>query len=159
MSRQGTSEGRAALAAEHASLLILLAACVAHYWICVSLTSEIALDVDPINLLYGMREFNVAHHAPHPPGYLVYVWMLRGLHGIVGGLHSEFRPPLGCSRAPGICPTSCANDVSVRRTRGFGGFTDFSQQVGRRVRRPQSARKPPVVSRDAVRAIPVLVDH
>lgn len=49
------------------------------------LTSEIALDVDPINLVYGMREFNVAHHAPHPPGYLVYVWMLRGLHAIVGG--------------------------------------------------------------------------
>ena len=49
------------------------------------LTSEIALDVDPINLVYGMRQFNLAHHAPHPPGYLLYVWMLRGLHGIVGG--------------------------------------------------------------------------
>ncbi len=55
------------------------------YSICVTLTSEVALDVDPINLLYGMREFNIAHYAPHPPGYLVYVWMLRGLHAIVGG--------------------------------------------------------------------------
>jgi hypothetical protein len=81
----GKPAHRLELSAEHASLLILLAACVAHYWICVSLTSEIALDVDPINLLYGMREFNVAHHAPHPPGYLVYVWMLRGLHGIIRG--------------------------------------------------------------------------
>jgi hypothetical protein len=59
----------------------------------------------------------------------------------------------------GDLPKSSANDVSVRRTRGFGGFTDFSQQVGRRVRRPQSARKSPVVSRAAVRAIPVLVDQ
>ena len=50
-----------------------------------TLTSDVALDVDPINLLYGMREFNIAHYAPHPPGYLVYVWMLRGLHAVVGG--------------------------------------------------------------------------
>lgn len=67
------------------SLAIMLVACVAHYWICLTLTSEIVLDVDPINLLYGMREFNIAHYAPHPPGYLVYVWMLRWLHAIVGG--------------------------------------------------------------------------
>lgn len=63
----------------------MVVACVAHYWICLTLTSEVALDVDPINLLYGMREFNIAHYAPHPPGYLVYVWMLRALHALVGG--------------------------------------------------------------------------
>jgi len=80
-----TGTRNAELSAEHTSLVIMLAACVAHYWICLTLTSEIALDVDPINLLYGMREFNIAHHAPHPPGYLVYVWMLRGLHAVVGG--------------------------------------------------------------------------
>jgi hypothetical protein len=74
-----------ALSPEHASLVVLVAACVAHYWICRILTSEVALDVDPVNLVYGMREFDVAHHAPHPPGYLLYVWMLRGLHAIVGG--------------------------------------------------------------------------
>ncbi len=75
----------AELTPERASLVVLLVACFAHYWICRTLTSEIALDVDPINLVYGMREFNPAHHAPHPPGYLVYVWMLRGLHALVGG--------------------------------------------------------------------------
>jgi hypothetical protein len=64
---------------------VLLAACVAHYWVCWTLSSEIALDVDPINLVYGMREFNLAHYAPHPPGYLVYVWMLRALHAVGGG--------------------------------------------------------------------------
>lgn len=64
---------------------MLLVACLAHYWVCRTLTSEIALDVDPINLVYGMREFNLAHYAPHPPGYLVYVWMLRALHAVAGG--------------------------------------------------------------------------
>ncbi len=70
---------------ERASVAVLAVACLAHYWICSSLSSEIALDVDPINLVYGMREFNIAHYAPHPPGYLVYVWMLRALHAVVGG--------------------------------------------------------------------------
>ncbi len=73
------------LVQERASVVVLAVACLAHYWICSSLSSEIALDVDPINLVYGMREFNIAHYAPHPPGYLVYVWMLRALHTVVGG--------------------------------------------------------------------------
>lgn len=70
--------------ARQASLLILLTSCVAHYWTCLGLTSEVALDVDPINLLYAMGHFNPAHHAPHPPGYLVYVGLLRGLRSVVG---------------------------------------------------------------------------
>ena len=83
----GGQNGKAGseLTPERASLVVLLVACLAHFWICRALTSEIALDVDPINLIYGMREFNLAHHAPHPPGYLIYVWLLRGLHAVVGG--------------------------------------------------------------------------
>ncbi|MFA9412352.1 MAG: hypothetical protein ACERK0_13875, partial [Deltaproteobacteria bacterium] len=67
----GGQNGKAGaeLTPERASLVVLLVACFAHFWICRALTSEIALDVDPINLVYGMREFNLAHHAPHPPGY------------------------------------------------------------------------------------------
>jgi hypothetical protein len=80
-------DGRAGaeLTPQRASLVVLVVACLAHYWICRMLSSDVALDVDPINLVYGMRHFNVAHHAPHPPGYLVYIGMLRGLHSIVGG--------------------------------------------------------------------------
>ena len=80
-------EGRAGaeLTPQHASLVVLAVACIAHYWICRTLSSDVALDVDPINLVYGMREFNVAHYAPHPPGYLIYIWLLRGLHSVVGG--------------------------------------------------------------------------
>ncbi|MFZ1862923.1 MAG: hypothetical protein WAU39_01760 [Polyangiales bacterium] len=80
-------EGRAGaeLTPQHASLVVLVVACIAHYWICRTLASDVALDVDPINLVYGMREFNVAHYAPHPPGYLIYIWLLRGLHSVVGG--------------------------------------------------------------------------
>lgn len=73
------------LSSQRASLVVLVAACLAHYWICSLLSSDVALDVDPINLVYGMHAFNLAHHAPHPPGYLVYIGLLRGLHAIVGG--------------------------------------------------------------------------
>jgi hypothetical protein len=85
LSTELTSTRTAGLSVGHTSVVVLLVACAAHYWICLTLTSEVALDVDPINLMYGMREFNIAHYAPHPPGYLVYVWMLRGLHALVGG--------------------------------------------------------------------------
>ena len=85
MNAERDGRSGAELTPERASLVVLFVACLAHYWICRTLTSEIALDVDPINLVYGMREFNPAHHAPHPPGYLIYVWMLRGLHSLVGG--------------------------------------------------------------------------
>ena len=85
MDRGQDGKAGAELTPERASLVVLLVACFAHFWICRALTSEIALDVDPINLLYGMREFNLAHHAPHPPGYLIYVWVLRGLQAVVGG--------------------------------------------------------------------------
>jgi hypothetical protein len=82
---EASSSSSAELTPERASLAVLFVACVAHYWISWTLSSEIALDVDPINLVYGMREFNLAHYAPHPPGYLVYVWMLRALHAVVDG--------------------------------------------------------------------------
>lgn len=85
MSAQHDGWTNAELTSQHASLVVLVVACLAHYWICRTLTSNVALDVDPINLVYGMREFNVAHHAPHPPGYLVYIVILRGLHAIIGG--------------------------------------------------------------------------
>jgi hypothetical protein len=85
LNREVGRDSSAELTPERASLAVLLVACAAHYWVCWTLTSEVALDVDPINLVYGMREFNLAHYAPHPPGYLVYVWMLRGLHTVAGG--------------------------------------------------------------------------
>jgi hypothetical protein len=48
----------------------------------------------------------------------------HGAHGVVGGPHGDFRPLLS---GTGICPKSSVSDVSVRRIRGFSGFTDFSQ--------------------------------
>lgn len=37
-------------------------------------------DVDSINFALGVRDFNVAHHQPHPPGYPVFMALAKGLH-------------------------------------------------------------------------------
>ena len=72
-----------------------------------------------------MREFNPAHHAPHPPGYLIYVWMLRGLHSLVGGdplgtvqllarLLSTLTIPLVYAAVKILRPQECG-ELGVRR--------------------------------------------
>ncbi len=39
--------------------------------------SEILYHWDSVNFAYAIREFNVAKEQPHPPGYIVYVWLSR----------------------------------------------------------------------------------
>src|SRR5918996_5102631 len=34
-------------------------------------------DIDSINFALGLREFNVAKHQPHPPGYPIYIALGR----------------------------------------------------------------------------------
>ena len=38
-------------------------------------------DIDSINFALGLREFDVARHQPHPPGYPVYVALGRVSRG------------------------------------------------------------------------------
>jgi hypothetical protein len=40
-------------------------------------------DVDSINFALGVRQFDVAHHQPHPPGYPVYIAMAKVVHAAV----------------------------------------------------------------------------
>ena len=37
-------------------------------------------DLDSINFALGVRQFDVAHHQPHPPGYPVYIAMAKVVH-------------------------------------------------------------------------------
>jgi 4-amino-4-deoxy-L-arabinose transferase-like glycosyltransferase len=39
--------------------------------------SQILYHWDSVNFAYAMREFSVAKEQPHPPGYIVYVWICR----------------------------------------------------------------------------------
>jgi len=40
-------------------------------------------DLDSINFALGVRQFDVAHHQPHPPGYPVYVALAKAVHAAV----------------------------------------------------------------------------
>jgi hypothetical protein len=41
-------------------------------------------DIDSVNFALGLRDFDVAAHRPHPPGYPVYIGLGKVMAGIVG---------------------------------------------------------------------------
>jgi hypothetical protein len=46
--------------------------------------SQILYHWDSVNFAYAMREFSVAKEQPHPPGYIVYVWLCRVVDSLFG---------------------------------------------------------------------------
>jgi hypothetical protein len=40
-------------------------------------------DLDSVNFALGLRQFDVAHHQPHPPGYPVYIAIGKAVHVFV----------------------------------------------------------------------------
>jgi hypothetical protein len=40
-------------------------------------------DLDSINFALGVRDFDVAHHQPHPPGYPVFILIAKAVHVLV----------------------------------------------------------------------------
>ena len=40
-------------------------------------------DLDSINFALGVRQFDVAHHQPHPPGYPVFILAAKTVHALV----------------------------------------------------------------------------
>ncbi len=46
-------------------------------------------DIDSVNFALGVRDFNVAEHRPHPPGYPVYIALGKTATAIVGALDSR----------------------------------------------------------------------
>ena len=45
-------------------------------------------DIDSVNFALGVREFNVAEHRPHPPGYPLYIAMGKVMTAIAGTVMS-----------------------------------------------------------------------
>src|SRR3954452_22079970 len=39
-------------------------------------------DLDSINFALGIRDFDVARHQPHPPGYPLFILAAEGLHAV-----------------------------------------------------------------------------
>jgi hypothetical protein len=50
----------------------------------VPFATRLLYSWDSVNFAEGMRGLNIARHAPHPPGYLYYVALARGVDAVVG---------------------------------------------------------------------------
>lgn len=50
----------------------------------VPFRSQILYHWDSVNFAFAMREFDVAKEQPHPPGYILYVWLCRGVDLLFG---------------------------------------------------------------------------
>ena len=62
-------------------------------------------DIDSINFALGLRDFDVAQHQPHPPGYPVYIGIGRVALGLVR-LVPAARPALdrgGAGAGAAVC--------------------------------------------------------
>jgi hypothetical protein len=46
-------------------------------------------DLDSVNFALGVRDFDVARHQPHPPGYPVYIALAKGSTGLLRGIGVE----------------------------------------------------------------------
>jgi hypothetical protein len=49
-------------------------------------------DIDSVNFALGVRDFDVADHRPHPPGFPVYIGMGKAMAAIVGAWPGEGLP-------------------------------------------------------------------
>ena len=56
---------------------------LAAHLLCLPPTLE---DVDSINFALGVRDFDVARHQPHPPGYPVYIALAKASAGMLGAI-------------------------------------------------------------------------
>jgi hypothetical protein len=56
-------------------------------------------DIDSVNFALGVRDFNVAEHRPHPPGYPVYIALGKVTTAIAGTIMGEAPPSAVEARA------------------------------------------------------------
>jgi hypothetical protein len=71
-------------------------------------------DLDSVNFALGIRDFDVANHQPHPPGYPLFILAAKALHLVVGSEAHVLSLLNILAGAAGICALA----VFVRRLDG-----------------------------------------
>ena len=60
-------------------------------------------DIDSINFALGLRDFDVAQHQPHPPGYPVYIGLAHVALGLVRLVLPLVQPSTAEALALALC--------------------------------------------------------
>ncbi|MCU1383576.1 MAG: hypothetical protein JWL71_2273 [Acidobacteria bacterium] len=59
-------------------------------------------DLDSINFALGVRQFDVAHHQPHPPGYPVFILIAKAVHRVIASEATALAAVSAAAAALGI---------------------------------------------------------
>jgi Protein of unknown function (DUF2723) len=65
-------------------------------------------DIDSVNFSLGVRDFDVAEHRPHPPGYPVYIALGKAVATVVGPLSPGAQPSTVEARSLSLLSLSAA---------------------------------------------------
>ncbi len=80
-------------------------------------------DIDSVNFALGVRDFNVAEHRPHPPGYPVYIALGKVATGVVGAIAGPFDSPSG------LAHPSTSLGVTLSPSKGQGRRPESSTEA------------------------------
>src|SRR5438105_9078789 len=67
---------------ERATRAFLVLVAAVFLWFHLRYLPESLEDLDSINFALGVRQFDVARHQPHPPGYPVFILIAKAVHAI-----------------------------------------------------------------------------
>lgn len=81
--RSARTGGAVVRAAGRSEVLVALALAVAAVATRLPLQSTYLVNFDAVNFAFAVEGFDLAHHEPHPPGYLGYVLLARAVHLVV----------------------------------------------------------------------------
>lgn len=94
----------ACLSTTRRDALVAAGLLVAFFLLRLPLRSQFLINWDAVNFALGIREFDLLHHQPHPPGYLGYVILGRLFATLAGGANAGLT--LLSSLAGAVAPAS-----------------------------------------------------
>lgn len=88
-------------------------------------------DIDSINFALGLREFDVARHQPHPPGYPVYIALAHASRSAIGLFDTRLEPVRAEALALAIWSAIAGAAGIVAAGALYGGLTRAGSNAGR----------------------------
>jgi hypothetical protein len=81
-------------------------------------------DIDSVNFALGVRDFDIAQHRPHPPGYPIYIAVAKAAVGVAGVAAPGAERSALEAKAMGVISLAAAIAAILLLFRLFACFTD-----------------------------------